>query len=896
MDQQYVQQLQSTLAGTMQPDKQRQAEAYLKQLSTQHPSHAQFVPALLKIVCDAAADLGVRQAAAIKFKNCITKGWEYHDDHPEIPEGLKVTLRGQMIDIMCSVPSILQAQISEAVRVMAVTDFPNKWSDLLPRIVAKMGGSGGPSTIIGVLKTVHEIFKQFRNMKEEHENLLRLQAALKQFAEPLTQFYQRVAGMAMAAMQNKQNLTLLYEALTLMTEIFYSLNWYTIPEHFEDNMKVWMPAFRSFLSTKDNLGAIFAEPGNDDMETPREKLRCAIVSCISIYAEKYEEEFQPYFATFLGEVVKLLIACPHNSRFGSLVINGLGFLSQAVLKKVHVSTFGAPGFLRSLVQQVIYPNITMHQSDVEEFEDNPEEFIRRDIEGSDKFTRRKSASDLLRNLRRNFDSEITSLVLMVVQSLLQKFAANPAQQAAWIGKETAVQMYMAVAIVGYTSQKGVATDNINKHIQSKVNVETFFRSYILKDLREPRAHPVLKAAALKFTTIFRQQLASPAVLPVLLPALVSESVVVHTYAANCLERTLVIRDQANLRISAAALAPHSMTLLNNLFTIVENPVYPDNEYVMRAIMRVISVADAHIAGNGGFVQTLCQKLCGAVNKLIKVSTSPKYNHYVFDALAALVHSCCHKNKAMVPIFMKVLLPVFQPILGDGGSDFYPYALQMLAQLLSFATPGAPLEPLFQQLLDSLMLKEMWVNRGLIPATVQLLQVYFRVAPAHLVKGGYHIKILNIFQSLLRKRATEEYSLMLVQTLLSCLPLDALKPFLPKIMEMIAARLQDKRKQGSLMLPVRHIVVATSCVIYHVGILTLAGPYFKAYVSGFLGFFSGKFSPTVLKASWQVPAYPLPQVITEVRKYFLCGKVAVPFTDNSVGVPGLGSLCEPSSWC
>lgn len=61
---------------------------------------------------------------------------------------------------------------------------------------------------------------------------------------------------------------------------------------------------------------------------------------------------------------------------------------------------------------------------------------------------------------------------------------------------------------------------------------------------------------------------------------------------------------------------------------------------------------------------------------------------------------------------------------------------MLAQLLSFATPGAPLPPLFLKLLDQLMTDEMWANRGLIPATVQLLQIYFRVAPAHLVSGQY----------------------------------------------------------------------------------------------------------------------------------------------------------------
>ena len=68
---------------------------------------------------------------------------------------------------------------------------------------------------------------------------------------------------------------------------------------------------------------------------------------------------------------------------------------------------------------------------------------------------------------------------------------------------------------------------------------------------------------------------------------------------------------------------------------------------MKAIMRVILVADTHIAANGGWVQTLCKSLCTALSKIIKKSTSPVYNHYVFDSLAALVRVCCGKNKAMV---------------------------------------------------------------------------------------------------------------------------------------------------------------------------------------------------------------------------------------------------------
>ena len=244
----YLHQIVAALTGTLDPGKQAASEQLLNQLANGHPLRDQFVTMLLRVICQNTIDMSVRQAAGIKFKNCISKGWEYHDDHREIPEALKPTLRAQMIDIMCQVPRLLQSQVSEAVRVMALVDFPHKWPNLISTLVQKMTRSSEPQTIIGVLKTAHEILKQFRGMSDSHETLSKLKVALDEFSDPLTKFFQRVSHMAKASQANKKSLELLYEALRLMSEIFYSFNWYTIPAYFEDNMKPWMTEFHNLLN------------------------------------------------------------------------------------------------------------------------------------------------------------------------------------------------------------------------------------------------------------------------------------------------------------------------------------------------------------------------------------------------------------------------------------------------------------------------------------------------------------------------------------------------------------------------------------------------------------------------------------------------------------------------
>lgn len=48
-------------------------------------------------------------------------------------------------------------------------------------------------------------------------------------------------------------------------------------------------------------------------------------------------------------------------------------------------------------------------SDEELFEDNPEEYTRRDIEGSDVDTRRRAACDLVNTLSQNFEQRIMEI-------------------------------------------------------------------------------------------------------------------------------------------------------------------------------------------------------------------------------------------------------------------------------------------------------------------------------------------------------------------------------------------------------------------------------------------------------------------------------------------------------
>lgn len=59
--------------------------------------------------------------------------------------------------------------------------------------------------------------------------------------------------------------------------------------------------------------------------------------------------------------------------------------------------------------------INVAESDSELFEDNPEEYIRRDIEGSDVDTRRRAACDLVKVLSKYFEAKIMEIFGAYIQ-------------------------------------------------------------------------------------------------------------------------------------------------------------------------------------------------------------------------------------------------------------------------------------------------------------------------------------------------------------------------------------------------------------------------------------------------------------------------------------------------
>lgn len=401
------------------------------------PSHPLEVLQLVAASATAdASEAAVRQAAAVHFKNIIKKGWNVHredgTDGIQISEQDRNTIKSHLVQLMCTVPPQIQVQLSESIALIADVDYPHHWNNLLPELV-QLFHSPDPAVVTGVLKTCNSIFKSFRYVRRSDELYQKIIYTLKGIQEPITTLFRNIGRNAQANSNDKTALTIQMEQLRLITRIFSSLNYQDLPEYFEDHMGEWMHEFATYLQYQN---PILTDESEEMEPSSIDKLQCAIIEVLALYADKDEEPFLEYLQQFTTLVWNLLMNTTSFPKHDSLATKSIRFLSSLVEKLMHRHLFQDEATLRQIVARIVIPNLTFRESDEERFEDDPREYIVTEVEGSDNESRRRCAQELLNSMCRQFETETTVICSEHVAAMLAEYATDPNSK--WKAKDAAV--------------------------------------------------------------------------------------------------------------------------------------------------------------------------------------------------------------------------------------------------------------------------------------------------------------------------------------------------------------------------------------------------------------------------------------------------------------------------
>ena len=154
--------------------------------------------------------------------------------------------------------------------------------------------------------------------------------------------------------------------------------------------------------------------------------------------------------------------------------------------------------LMKIFDILILPNISITPDDKDEFEDDPDAYIRNDLEESDTETRRRHCMKFVQQLSKKFSNEVSELIGSHVNNLLAEYNQNRDQN--WPKKVTLLNLLITASIQHYNFKNG-ATDIL-------IDEQTLFnyiQTLVLPELQEQQIDnlPILKATCLKFVYMFR---------------------------------------------------------------------------------------------------------------------------------------------------------------------------------------------------------------------------------------------------------------------------------------------------------------------------------------------------------------------------------------------------------
>lgn len=419
--------------------------------------------------------------------------------------------------------------------------------------------------------------------------------------------------------------------MNLTIKLFYDLSVQDLPPVFEDNLTAITSLLHKYLTYDNPL--LHTDDEND--AGPLELVKSGIFEVLSLYVQKYEDAFGEHVERFVGSSWNLLTTVGTEPKYDILVSKALQFLTSVTRISIHAQSFNDESTMGQVVERVVLPNLTLRDIDVELFEDEPIEYIRRDLEGSDSDTRRRAATDFLRQLLSQFEKIVAKTVFRYIDHYLSEYSQTP--KANWKSKDTAVYLYSSIAAKG-----AVTTSHGVKNTHDFVNVIDFFQKNIAKDLvSDTGIEPILKVDAIKYLYTFRSQISKEQwhdAFPLLVKHLDSSDYIVYSYSAVALERVMALsNDLGQPIISQVDVKSVSARLLQHLFELIEKSSEPaklqENEFLMRCVMRVLIVIRDGVIP---ITESVLAHLINITQIISQNPSNPRFYYYHFEAIGALI--------------------------------------------------------------------------------------------------------------------------------------------------------------------------------------------------------------------------------------------------------------------
>ena len=305
------------LQQSLDPKEHRQAEEALRS-AERKPG---FSVLLLQVVASNSYPQTSRLAAALCFKNFVRRRWTDEEGNHCLAEDEVTTIKRDIVGLMISCPSTVQAQLGDAVGVIADSDFFRDWDTLIEDLVSRLTPSD-PKVNNGVLQVAHSIFKRWRPLFPSDELYTEINHVQERFTQP---FLQLLQSTDLAIQQNESNKDVLEQYVATMNisiKILHDLSSHDLVQTLVDNLEGVIGLLDKYIKYDNPLLHT-----DDEAESgPLEYLKASIFGLLSLYVSKYNDDIKGHVNGFTGSTWALLTTTGLETKYDIMASRALGIL------------------------------------------------------------------------------------------------------------------------------------------------------------------------------------------------------------------------------------------------------------------------------------------------------------------------------------------------------------------------------------------------------------------------------------------------------------------------------------------------------------------------------------------------------------------------------------------
>jgi exportin-2 (importin alpha re-exporter) len=487
--------LPSLLLASLQPQTRKAAEQGLITFSNQPGS----LQTLVAFILQDTQDKGARLAGSTLLKNAIKRRWceviafslylpsgvltvgQDQDEPPVSPEE-KSAIRSALLPAMVALSrnasdKALLGQINASIAFIAENDFPADW----PELVQSLASLLSPTDVVtnnSVLETAHSIFSIYRSAIRSDDLYTIINLVLEQFLPPFLALFRAAAAHLLAQTANNGDAQAA-KTMSLLTSLFYDLTCQDLPPAIEDaHAEFFAPPNGIFIRLLAWSPANLLKSADDTDTEPSypSRIKTNILEILELYINRFTELFDNTSGVdaYVQSVWTMLSATSGTSSTSTseikisdesrtpvsdepLISQSLRFLATAIRSKTFQKLFTSPDTISHILLDVIIPNLSLRSFEIEQFEDDPGEWVRVDLAApvlasatSEGSTRRQAASDVLRAFVGVSPDVATGICTQWIGKALALYSSNPAEN--WKAKDTAIYLMTAAATRGSTVQ------------------------------------------------------------------------------------------------------------------------------------------------------------------------------------------------------------------------------------------------------------------------------------------------------------------------------------------------------------------------------------------------------------------------------------------------------------